>query len=239
MIVRRLLLGGSMFTGCNTVNEYITRIFEIGLQQQYTKVIDNTEYEGYYLTIPSREKSNIKKLNQYQRLFVNIKTKSRKVYGETDTENTFGDCLMWAYEALYDILSGDNENFSTEQGISTLLIERDGEICSYLDDNKNMDRHSVLEVEEKENETGEVTEYILEKLLEEGRLTTKQRKYLEITLSDEYYMEAGNVYERGGDLVYNTNQSYFFKKQIAKAIHSLIQEDDSLELSHGRIIMRW
>ena len=45
-----------MFTGCNTVNEYITRIFEIGLQQQYTKVIDNTEYEGYYLTIPSREK---------------------------------------------------------------------------------------------------------------------------------------------------------------------------------------
>ena len=60
MIVRRLLSGGNMFTGCNTVNEYITRIFEIGLQQQYTKVIDNTEYEGYYLTIPSREKSNIK-----------------------------------------------------------------------------------------------------------------------------------------------------------------------------------
>ena len=84
MIVRRLLSGGNMFTGCNTVNEYITRIFEIGLQQQYTKVIDNTEYEGYYLTIPSREKSNIKKLNQWQRLFVNIKTKSRKVYGETD-----------------------------------------------------------------------------------------------------------------------------------------------------------
>lgn len=278
MIVRRLLSGGNMFTGCNTVNEYITRIFEIGLQQQYTKVIDNTEYEGYYLTIPSREKSNIKKLSQWQRLFVNIKTKSRKVYGETDTENTFGDCLMWAYEALYDILSGNNENFSTEQGINTLLIERDSEICSYvlrfvelklktfinskrnpnyilhqaggkkefekieyyyLDDNKNMDRHSVLEVEEKENETGEVTEYILEKLLEEGRLTTKQRKYLETTLSDEYYMEAGNVYERGGDLVYNTNQSYFFKKQIAKAIHSLIQEDDNLELSHGRIIMRW
>ena len=52
-------------------------------------------------------------------------------------------------------------------------------------------------------------------------------------------MEAGNVYERGGDLVYNTNQSYFFKKQIAKAIHNLIQEDDNLELSHGRIIMRW
>ena len=47
MIVRRLLSGGNMFTGCNTVNEYITRIFEIGLQQQYTKVIDNTEYEGY------------------------------------------------------------------------------------------------------------------------------------------------------------------------------------------------
>ena len=267
-----------MFEGCNSVNDYIEEIFKIGLKQQYEKTIDNAELNGYYLSVPSRNQENIKNLNQWSRLFINIKTKSNKVYGEMDTENSFADCLLYAYECLFEILSGNNENFPIEQDIKTLLSERDSEICSYvltfvslklktfinskrnpnyilhqaggkkefekieyyyLDDNKNMDRHSVLEVEEKENETGEVTEYILEKLLEEGRLTTKQKKYLETTLSDEYYMEAGNVYERGGDLVYNTNQSYFFKKQIAKAIHSLIQEDDNLELSHGRIIMRW
>ena len=102
-----------------------------------------------------------------------------------------------------------------------------------------MDRYSVLEIEEKESQTGEITEYILERLLEEGRLTPKQRKFLEVSLSDEYYTEAGNVYEKGGDLIYNTNQNYFFKKQIAKAIHQLIEEDENLSLSHGRIIMRW
>ena len=267
-----------MFDNCNTINDYIEEIFRVGLQEQFGRVIDNVELEGYYLSIPSREKSSIKKLNQWQRLFVNIKTKSRKVYGETDTENTFGDCLMWAYEALVEILSGENENFPIESDIKTLLLERDTEICSYvlrfvelklktfinskrnpnyvlhqaggkkeyekieyyyLDDNKDMDRYSVLEIEEKESQTGEITEYILERLLEEGRLTPKQRKFLEISLSDEYYTEAGNVYEKGGDLIYNTNQNYFFKKQIAKAIHQLIEEDENLSLSHGRIIMRW
>ena len=267
-----------MFEGCNSVNDYIEEIFKIGLKQQYEKTIDNAELNGYYLSDPSRDKSNIKNLNQWSRLFINIKTKSNKVYGEMDKENSFADCLFYAYEALVEILSGENENFPIESDIKALLLERDTEICSYvlrfvelklktfinskrnpnyilhqaggkkeyekieyyyLDDNKDMDRYSVLEIEEKELQTGETTEYILERLLEEGRLTPKQRKFLEVSLSDEYYMEAGNVYERGGDLVYNTNQSYFFKKQIAKAIHSLIQEDDNLELSHGRIIMRW
>lgn len=80
-----------MFDNCKTINDYIEEIFRVGLQEQFGRVIDNVELEGYYLSIPSREKSSIKKLNQWQRLFVNIKTKSRKVYGETDTENTFGD----------------------------------------------------------------------------------------------------------------------------------------------------
>ena len=260
-----------MFEGCNSVNDYIEEIFKIGLKQQYEKTIDNAELNGYYLSVPSRNKENIKNLNQWARLFINIKAKSNKIYGEMDTENSFADCLLYAYECLFEILSGNNENFPIEQDIKTLLSERDSEICSYvltfvslklktfinskrnpnyvlhqaggkkeyekieyyyLDDNKDMDRYSVLEIEEKESQTGEITEYILERLLEEGRLTPKQRKFLEVSLSDEYYTEAGNVYEKGGDLIYNTNQNYFFKKQIAKAIHQLIEEDENLSLSH-------
>ena len=121
-----------MFEGCNSVNDYIEEIFKIGLKQQYEKTIDNAELNGYYLSVPSRNKENIKNLNQWARLFINIKTKSNKVYGEMDTENSFADCLLYAYECLFEILSGNNENFPIEQDIKTLLSERDSEICSYV-----------------------------------------------------------------------------------------------------------
>ena len=80
-----------MFDKCNNVNDYIEEIFKIGLKQQYEKAIDNAELNGYYLSVPSRNKENIKNLNQWARLFINIKTKSNKVYGEMDTENSFAD----------------------------------------------------------------------------------------------------------------------------------------------------
>ena len=121
-----------MFEGCLEINDYITEIFRMGLKESFTQIIDNSEIDGYYLSIPSREKSKISKLNQWERLFVNIKTKSKRVYGELDTENIFSECLMWAYEEFVDIFSGNNENFPVDKGINILLEERDSEIASYV-----------------------------------------------------------------------------------------------------------
>ena len=121
-----------MFEGCTEINDYIAEIFRMGLKESFTQIIDNSEIDGYYLSIPSRDKSKISKLNQWERLFVNIKTKSKRVYGELDTENIFSECLMWAYEELVDILSGNNENFPVDKDINILLEERDSEIASYV-----------------------------------------------------------------------------------------------------------
>ena len=124
--------GIEMFEGCLEINDYITEIFRMGLKESFTQIIDNSEIDGYYLSIPSRDKSKISKLNQWERLFVNIKTKSKRVYGELDTENIFSECLMWAYEEFVDILSGNNENFPVDKDINILLEERDSEIASYV-----------------------------------------------------------------------------------------------------------
>src|SRR5574344_392355 len=74
--------GIEMFEGCTEINDYITEIFRMGLKESFSQIIDNSEIDGYYLSIPSRDKSKISKLNQWERLFVNIKTKSKRVYGE-------------------------------------------------------------------------------------------------------------------------------------------------------------
>ena len=121
-----------MFEGCSEINDYITEIFRMGLKESFTQIIDNSEIDGYYLSIPSRDKSKISKLNQWERLFVNIKTKSKRVYGELDTENIFSECLMWTYEEFADILSGNNENFPVDKDITILLEERASEIASYV-----------------------------------------------------------------------------------------------------------
>ena len=46
-----------MFEGCLEINDYITEIFRMGLKESFTQIIDNSEIDGYYLSIPSREKS--------------------------------------------------------------------------------------------------------------------------------------------------------------------------------------
>ena len=121
-----------MFDNCVTVNDYIEEIFRAGLKESHSKTIDGSEISGYYLGVKSCQNSKVKKLNQWQRLIINIKSKSKKVYGETDTENTFADCMLYAYEALLEILSGENENFPIEHDIKTLLEQRSNEICSYV-----------------------------------------------------------------------------------------------------------
>ena len=46
-----------MFEGCLEINDYITEIFRMGLKESFTQIIDNSEIDGYYLSIPSRDKS--------------------------------------------------------------------------------------------------------------------------------------------------------------------------------------
>lgn len=121
-----------MFDNCVTVNDYIEEIFRAGLKESHSKTIDGSEIEGYYLSVKSCQNSKVKKLSQWQRLIINIKSKSKKVYGSTDNENDFADCLMWAYECLLDILSGQNDKFPITSNIKTLLDERANDICSYV-----------------------------------------------------------------------------------------------------------
>ena len=54
-----------MYEACSEINDYITEIFTMGLKESFTQIIDNSEIDGYYLSIPSREKSKISKLNQW------------------------------------------------------------------------------------------------------------------------------------------------------------------------------
>ena len=49
-----------MFEGCLEINDYITEIFRMGLKESFTQIIDNSEIDGYYLSIPSRDKSKIR-----------------------------------------------------------------------------------------------------------------------------------------------------------------------------------
>ena len=48
-----------MFEGCLEINDYITEIFRMGLKESFTQIIDNSEIDGYYLSIPSRDKSKV------------------------------------------------------------------------------------------------------------------------------------------------------------------------------------
>lgn len=121
-----------MFENCREPNDYIEEIFKLGLIENYSKILNSTEIGGYYVGIPSRDKKEISKLSQWERLFVNIKTKSRKVYGETDTENTFAQCLLWAYEELLNIITDNNDLFPVDGDIKTLLEEREKDIAPYI-----------------------------------------------------------------------------------------------------------
>ena len=107
-------------------------LFEVGLKQSYSKTIDNSEVNGYYLGVKSCPNSKVKDLDQWRRLFINLKSKTKKIYGSTDNENDFANNMAWAYECLLEILSGENENFPIEHDIKTLLEQRSNEICSYV-----------------------------------------------------------------------------------------------------------
>ena len=140
-----------MFDNCVTVNDYIEEIFRAGLKESESKVIDGSEINGYYLSVKSCQNSKVKKLNQWQRLIINIKSKSKKVYGETDTENTFADCMLYAYEALLEILSGENENFPIESDIKTLTTNVRRLILKFTEQKKeNTELYAMVDERDKQ-----------------------------------------------------------------------------------------
>ena len=108
----------------------------------------------------------------------------------------------------------------------------------YLDDYSVTNRYDILEDVLIGNETGEMTEYLLELLKESDNLTRKQKQYLDVILSDDYYISASQVYDMNGNLVYNNNQYFFFNRQLAKELNRIIQEDDTIELKNGRLIFK-
>ena len=43
-----------IFEGCLEINDYITEIFRMGLKESFSQIRDNSEIDGYYLSIPSK-----------------------------------------------------------------------------------------------------------------------------------------------------------------------------------------
>lgn len=266
-----------MFENCREPNDYIEEIFKLGLKENYGMMINGSEIDGYYLTIPSRNKCEVGKLRQWQRLFVNIKTKSTRVYGELDTENMFAQCLLWAYEELLNIVTGKNDKFLIEKDIATLLLDRENEIVPYiltyvslklktyigskrnpnyivsqkngkrefervqfyyLDDSKEVDRYNILEDIINENVTGELTEYLLEMLKNSDNLTRKQKCYLDVVLSDDHYISESKVYDLEGNVVYNSNQYFFFNRQLSKELSNIIKNNECLSIGKDRVVFK-
>ena len=108
----------------------------------------------------------------------------------------------------------------------------------YLDDCSITNRYDILEDVLISNETGEMTEYLLELLKNSDNLTRKQKQYLDVILSDDHYISTSQVYDMNGGLVYNSNQYFFFNRQLAKELNRIIQEEDTVEIKNGRLIFK-
>ena len=95
-----------------TINEIITDIYMNGLKLSYSKYQDNQLLTGYYLNSKYRDNmphEKITQLPQLERIFINVKSKAKKVYGPTnlsDFENQWSEALTYLYEAFYSVFSG-------------------------------------------------------------------------------------------------------------------------------------
>lgn len=92
------------------INEIITDIFKKGLVEKTSKIDkDGQELFGYYLICPNKSYEEIRELPQMERIFINAKTKALKIYGNTmqsDFENQWSESLMYLYQAMYTVFSG-------------------------------------------------------------------------------------------------------------------------------------
>ena len=82
-------------------NEIIQEIFRGGLQERFNKIDkEGQELLGYYLMCPNRTYVEIRNMKQLERIFVNLKTKAGKMYGDTnnsDFENQLREGYMYLY----------------------------------------------------------------------------------------------------------------------------------------------
>ena len=69
-------------------------------------------------------------------------------------------------------------------------------------------------------------------------LTRKQKQYLDAVLSDDYYISDSKVYNLKGEVVYNSNQYFFFNRQLCKEIAKIIKDSDCLLDKGDRIVFR-
>lgn len=94
------------------INKIITDIYRQGLKEQYSKIVDGQEIFGYYLLPKYNQNLSYEQLSnlpQLERIFVNVKAKAKKIYGLTnacDFENQWQEGLMYLYQAMYSIFSG-------------------------------------------------------------------------------------------------------------------------------------
>jgi hypothetical protein len=95
-----------------TINTIITDIYRAGLKEQFFKYKDGQILYGYYLQPKYQDNINYEKLvnlPQLERIFINVKSKAKKIYGKTNTsdfENQWSEALLYLYSALESVFSG-------------------------------------------------------------------------------------------------------------------------------------
>lgn len=120
-----------------TINAIIANIYEAGLKINYSKYQDNQLLSGYYLQSKYRDNISYEELAllpQLERIFINIKSKAKKVYGPTnlsDFENQWGEALYYLYMALYDVFSNNNPKVE-----DVLLVNTVDDIYHIISDEK-------------------------------------------------------------------------------------------------------
>lgn len=118
------------------INEIITDIYKNGLKEQYSKIVDGQEIFGYYLMPKYQDNigyEQLASLPQLERIFINVKSKARRIYGKTnacDFENQWSEGLMYLYIAFYKVFSGQA---NVEK---SLIVETVDDIYRIINDNR-------------------------------------------------------------------------------------------------------
>lgn len=269
-------------------NEIITEIFRGGLQERFNKIDkEGQELLGYYLMCPNRTYVEIRNMKQLERIFVNLKTKAGKMYGDTnnsDFENQLSECYMYLYMALDEVFSGianveDELRVETEEDIYRIINDERlaSKLCryciTYIDmkmktlikqksnpdyyycgdgyiridyeylDQENEDgtnKYDLLAEEEPiEEETGELSEYILSKYV--CQLTNKQQLFVQTYIWFGTNAQ-GHVEDEQGHILYIKQDCVNYRRAIAKKILKMIDKDKETlvrENEHGRMYICW
>ena len=102
-------------------NEIITKLIEDNCKTSLSKTVDGDEIYGFYLEPKHRNTDPvaIANMKQIPRLFGNLIGKASSMYGKTnesDWMNQWCECLMYLYEGLEKVFSGEVqiENYSVD-----------------------------------------------------------------------------------------------------------------------------